>query len=211
MSIPMIFRAASRASSGVLARMMPPALPRPPTGTWALTATGPRAEHAAAASSGVRATLPGGIAMPSEARSSLAWYSRSFKSRLSVLAQREAPVVALHPVALRVLEPHLAEQREPNLATDCVRRAIVDRGEGVDGRAPPRGPCQLDGSGHRHRSDAAALVFGQHAPPHPVDRLALPLPVPEVDVAHAGAVRLEHDLVAEGSILAVLVAHHARR
>src|SRR6202171_4309625 len=43
-------------------------------------ATGPSSAQAAAASSGVRATLPGGMGMPSEARPSLAWYSRSFKS-----------------------------------------------------------------------------------------------------------------------------------
>jgi len=35
-------------------------------------------EAASAASSGVFATLPGGMAMPKEARTSLAWYSRSF-------------------------------------------------------------------------------------------------------------------------------------
>src|SRR3979409_2593707 len=84
MSIPMICAAAARASSGVFASLIPPALPRPPTGTCALTATGPSSEHAAAASSGVRATLPGGIGMPSEASTSLAWYSRSFKSGVSV-------------------------------------------------------------------------------------------------------------------------------
>src|SRR5579864_5577772 len=109
MSIPMIFRAASRASSGVLARMMPPALPRPPTGTWALTATGPSAEQAAAASSGVRATLPGGIAMPSEARSSLAWYSRSFKSRLSVLATSEGDVAVPFRAAAALLAKRYAQ------------------------------------------------------------------------------------------------------
>src|SRR3989442_15768799 len=79
MSMPMICAAALRASSAVFASLMPPALPRPPTGICALTATGPSLEKAATASSGVRATMPGGIGMPSEARTSLAWYSRSFK------------------------------------------------------------------------------------------------------------------------------------
>src|SRR6202521_3653827 len=78
MSIPMICAAAWRASSGDFTSLMPPALPRPPTGTCALTATGPSSAQAFAASSGVRATLPGGIGMPSDARTSLAWYSRSF-------------------------------------------------------------------------------------------------------------------------------------
>src|SRR5258708_4242899 len=78
MSMPMMARAAARASSGVWASLMPPALPRPPTGTWALTATGPISRAAWAASSGVLATFPGGMAMPKEARTSLAWYSSSF-------------------------------------------------------------------------------------------------------------------------------------
>ena len=80
MSMPMIWPAAARASSAVLASLMPPALPRPPTGTCALTATGPSFSNAATASSGLRATMPGGIAMPSEDITSLAWYSRSFNS-----------------------------------------------------------------------------------------------------------------------------------
>src|SRR5256885_17095669 len=79
MSMPMMCAAAFRASSAVFASLMPPALPRPPTGTCALTATGPSLENAATASSGVRATMPGGMGMPSEASTSLAWYSRSFK------------------------------------------------------------------------------------------------------------------------------------
>src|SRR4029077_19998284 len=78
MSIPMICCAAARASSAVCASLMPPAFPRPPTGTCAFTATGPSLAYAAAASSGVRATAPGGTAMPSHDRTSLAWYSRSF-------------------------------------------------------------------------------------------------------------------------------------
>jgi len=47
-----------------------------------LTATGPSSAQAAAASSAVRATLPGGIAMPSDSSTSFAWYSSSFKSSL---------------------------------------------------------------------------------------------------------------------------------
>src|SRR5579859_2036456 len=94
MSIPMIWRAASAASSGVFASLMPPALPRPPTGTWAFTATGPISRQAAAASSGVRATFPGGMAMPKEARTSLAWYSRSFMREPIVRIGGRAPLSA---------------------------------------------------------------------------------------------------------------------
>src|SRR5438552_15723733 len=79
MSMPMICSAARRASSAVFASLMPPAFPRPPTGTCALTATGPSFEKAAPASSALRAIMPGGIAMPRDPSTSFAWYSRSFK------------------------------------------------------------------------------------------------------------------------------------
>src|SRR5712692_7301534 len=144
MSMPMICLAAARASSGVFASLMPPALPRPPTGTWAFIAIGPSSAHAAAASSGVCATRPGGMAIPSDASTSLAWYSRSFKSRLSVLAQQKGPVVACHPVPLRVLESHLAEERESNPAADAVRRHVIDGRECMNRGAPVRGPRELD-------------------------------------------------------------------
>ena len=59
MSRPMISRARSAASSGVAASFTPPALPRPPTSTCALTTTGPPMRSAAArASSGVVAVSP---------------------------------------------------------------------------------------------------------------------------------------------------------
>src|SRR5258706_3250110 len=157
MSIPMICWAAARASSGVLASLIPPALPRPPTGTWALIATGPSSAQAAAASSGVWATRPGGIGMPREARSSLAWYSRSFNSRLSVLAQRKPPIVALHPVPFRVLELNFAQQLETELAADAVRRTVVDGWESVHGGPPVRRPCDVEFLPHRCRRHAARL------------------------------------------------------
>src|SRR3990170_7971279 len=80
MSMPRIARAASRASSGVRASLIPPAFPRPPTWTCAFTATGAIPRAAASASSGVAATLPGGIGMPARSRSAFAWYSCSFIS-----------------------------------------------------------------------------------------------------------------------------------
>ena len=72
-------RAASRsASSGVSTTAIPPALPRPPIGTCALTATRPSSRAAAAASDGVRANRPSGMGMPAAANCCFAWYSRSF-------------------------------------------------------------------------------------------------------------------------------------
>src|SRR3954453_24216583 len=55
--IPRIARACSSASCGVAANLTPPALPRPPALTWALTITGPPSCSAAVrASSGVVTT-----------------------------------------------------------------------------------------------------------------------------------------------------------
>src|SRR5438067_13843494 len=113
MSMPMICWAARRASSAEPASLMPPALPRPPTGTCALTATGPSLANAAAASSGLRATTPGGIAMPSEASTSLAWYSRSFttlRSRRGVEGARLLRAAVRVTVAERTLHVRAVEE-----------------------------------------------------------------------------------------------------
>ena len=72
MSRPRISLARSAASSGVAASLMPPALPRPPTSTCALTTTGPPISAAAArASSGVNATRPSETGMPKRAKTCL--------------------------------------------------------------------------------------------------------------------------------------------
>ena len=57
-SMPRIAEACSSASSGVFASLTPPALPRPPALTCALTTTTPSSSAAARASSGVVATMP---------------------------------------------------------------------------------------------------------------------------------------------------------
>src|SRR5438093_8405952 len=83
MSIPRMAFAASRASAGDFATLIPPAFPRPPTCTCALTATGaPIALAADSASAGVVASRPSGIGMPARARTCFAWYSCSFTGRL---------------------------------------------------------------------------------------------------------------------------------
>src|SRR5215472_5303263 len=113
MSMPMICSAALRASSADLASLMPPAFPRPPTGTCALTAIGPRFSKASTASSGVGATFPGGIAMPSEASTSLAWYSRSFNLwRRGVERARQVLVAARVAVAKASLEVRVGEHED---------------------------------------------------------------------------------------------------
>src|SRR4051794_33434548 len=94
MSRPRISLARSAASSGVAASLMPPALPRPPTSTWALTTTGPPISAAAArASSGVSATRPSETGMPKRANSCFPWYSyRSTRRRLAARAHGDRHV-----------------------------------------------------------------------------------------------------------------------
>src|SRR6266496_4134626 len=84
MSMPRIAAAAARASSGVRASLTPPALPRPPVFTCALTTvTPPMRSAAAAASSGVVATSPRPTGTPYLWNSCLAWYSN--RSTLNVV------------------------------------------------------------------------------------------------------------------------------
>src|SRR5271165_190356 len=79
MFIPRIAVAGSTTSRSSLANLMPPALPRPPISTCALTTLGAGLVRIiATASSTVCATLPAGTGMPAAANSSLPWYSSSF-------------------------------------------------------------------------------------------------------------------------------------
>ena len=76
MSMPRMRPATSSASCGVLASLMPPALPRPPTSTCDLMTTGPPMRSAMArASAGVAATSPCGTGTPYCPKMRLAWYS----------------------------------------------------------------------------------------------------------------------------------------
>ena len=72
-----MFCACVNASSGVAAYFTPPALPRPPTLTCALTMTGlPISSAIALASSAVSVTRPGVVGTLCLANSSFAWYSK---------------------------------------------------------------------------------------------------------------------------------------
>src|SRR5919106_2626554 len=76
MSMPRMAWAFSAVSSGDSASLTPPALPRPPVFTCALTTTRPPICSAAArACSTVSATTPGSTGTPCAAKSSFAWYS----------------------------------------------------------------------------------------------------------------------------------------
>src|SRR4051794_15944191 len=89
MSIPRMARACSSASSALRAPLTPPALPRPPVLTWALTTVTPplavpMRSAAARASSGVVATAPASTGTPCFSNTSRAWYSKR-STRRSVL------------------------------------------------------------------------------------------------------------------------------
>src|SRR2546426_8582151 len=74
--MPRICRAAGSAASGSSTSLMPPALPRPPACTCALTTTRPPSRAAIVfASAGVAATSPLGTGTPNSRRRALAWYS----------------------------------------------------------------------------------------------------------------------------------------
>src|SRR5689334_6948333 len=77
--MPRICAAACSARSASSASLMPPALPRPPACTCALTTTRPPSRCAIArAWAGVSATSPFGTATPNSRSSALAWYSWIF-------------------------------------------------------------------------------------------------------------------------------------
>src|ERR1700704_4936841 len=93
--MPRICAAACSAAVGLSASLMPPALPRPPACTCALTTTVPPSRCAIArACAGVSATSPLGTATPNSRRSTLAWYSWIFtrdRSRGLLLLGAELP------------------------------------------------------------------------------------------------------------------------
>ena len=77
--MPRIWRAAASAPAGSSASLTPPALPRPPACTCALTTTRPPSRAAIAlACSGESATSPLGTGTPNSRRMALPWYSWIF-------------------------------------------------------------------------------------------------------------------------------------
>src|SRR3989449_2272200 len=185
MSMPMTGAAALGASSAVFASLMPPALPRPPTGTCALTATGPSLEKAATASSGVRATMPGGIGMPSEARTSLAWYSRSFKC-----LGRGGVEWARRGSFLRVVLPAVAEA--------LVERRVVDQDDATDHQHQDHDECETapDQDGGEGDAPATPRGLGTERPP----RAAVPILKAVVGNPPALRVLLRHGLSVFGPL-----------
>src|SRR5271165_5522133 len=109
--------AISRAAAGSAASWIPPALPRPPTCTWALTTTGtPSSSATCSASSGDQATWPRGTRTPCSANSAFAWYSNR-----SMLAFRQTPRGPPHPPAASGWSGGDV-QRLPEPVDDALRR-----------------------------------------------------------------------------------------
>src|SRR3954468_3333173 len=114
MSSPRMSRAFCSASAGSSASLTPPALPRPPVRTCALTTTGPPSSSAAPrASSGVVARRPSETGMPNRLKSSLPWYS-------------------LRSIGARTLATWLTSPPMDGIVVDTLRKRYGD-GQALDG------------------------------------------------------------------------------
>src|SRR3712207_5537521 len=140
MSMPTMFAAWRSSSSRSWATLMPPALPRPPICTCALTTHGnPTSSAAARASSTECAFLPRGTGTPCLAKSCLPWYSR--RSMSGRAAYNAAPHAASQGRQLR----HLRCLRHAHRLGDGRVRGVLEGGaEGrihaLEGRARPALP-----------------------------------------------------------------------
>src|SRR5215213_2121635 len=129
MSRPRMSWARALASSASSASFTPPALPRPPVFTWALTTTGAAISRAiASACSGVSATPPGSTGTPCEANRSRAWYSKRSTER-----HRSPPVSNPRPRALYGWGPGGGHHRDASLH----RAPETARGLSLDDEEPP--------------------------------------------------------------------------
>src|SRR5688572_10062546 len=158
MSRPRMSWARALASSALSASFTPPALPRPPVFTCALTTTGAAISRAmASACSGVSATPPGSTGTPCEANTSRAWYSRRSTNRhrsppvttslpraLSCTGRRGTHHRMRHPIA-----PAAPLTRSPMTRSPSVRRATtvllstVLLTGGLAVSAPPAGAADI--------------------------------------------------------------------
>src|SRR3954469_16728123 len=109
MSRPRMPLAFSTASSGVSASFTPPALPRPPVLTWALTTTGlPMRSATPRAASAVSTVSPGSTGTPCLAKSSFAWYSmRSTRGPVFFGPTRRGSIPARVTTAVHLTETGL--------------------------------------------------------------------------------------------------------
>src|SRR5919112_4474679 len=156
MSMPRMLRARSTASSGFSASLTPPALPRPPTFTCALTTTRPPFCSAAdAASSAFSTTVPTTVGTPCLAKSSFAWYSiRSTISTVLLGSQCSLDGASLERRGSTPGRPR------PRLTLDPCRRDSSRRGP-YAGTMPPTVTTQQVPSGD------VSLAVREHSPSGP--------------------------------------------
>src|SRR5688572_10871047 len=180
--VPSIFAAASRASSGVLTSLTPPALPRPPAWICALTTKSPPPIDfaAARASSPLRTARPAGTGMPTSANSSFAWYSWKFMRVLAEVDAKRAHARSGAPrygglgknaryCGGRVGRMKGSGPREPALYWPC-RNRDHPRADRPDLDAPPR-----NGIGpQRRRADAPRAILLRPVPGARVGRARRP-------------------------------------
>src|SRR6478736_6585232 len=158
MSMPRIASAAACASSGLLVTLTPPALPRPPVFTCALTTVtppdfGPICSAAARASSGVVAMAPASTGTPCFSNMSRAWYSK--RSTGGVRPRR------------RFVSSSIASLRRPGAPVLALGRALR--------RGATESGCRSDSSGsglrRRHRVGPTGQRSHRHLTHRPVGRI----------------------------------------
>src|SRR6056297_1840722 len=177
---PNIFAASSRTWSGVSVSFTPPALPRPPAWTWALTTQllPPISSAALAASSALRAGTPRETGMPYSANSCFAWYSwRFIPERLQVerpvfchisQAFNDERLAPHHRPRVRLAHAAAAERLPAALRRPAVRHVHLPVRPTAGGRAAPRPvprrhPVGLRLGGAQRLRGQPALALGGRA------------------------------------------------
>src|SRR5918992_6252853 len=134
MSMPRIARACSSASARSPASLIPPALPRPPISTCALTTHGyPSSSAAATACSTVVAGTPLGTGTPWRANSCLPWYSRRSIGGADS-SQRLAAAASLSECCVAYAAPqgshlrHVRRLRNPDRLGDGCLPGVLEGG-----------------------------------------------------------------------------------
>src|SRR6478735_6615507 len=175
MSIPRMASAAACASSGLFVTLTPPALPRPPVFTCALTTVtppdfGPICSAAARACSGVVAMAPASTGTPCFSNMSRAWYSK--RSTGGVRPRR------------RFESSSIASLRRPGAHVLTLGRAL--RRGATESGCPPDSSAPDLFRAHRGRANRTKITPPSHGRTPPA-RLRAPVRAP---CAGARAARL---------------------
>src|SRR5712692_8121682 len=193
--MPRICFAAASAPAGSSASLTPPALPRPPACTWALTTTLPPSRAAMSfAWAGVSATSPFGTGTPNSRRMALAWYSWIFMRGLDVEQHPDrgdgpgdGGAVAQHreerpvPMQADVLEDEaetvetvVERQRDEHEEIELDHRLPDEREQPrvAQGHPPQRNGQAVQEKVHGHQEGGHHASHREEAPPEGLDGLA---------------------------------------